>query len=322
MASSKHFNLKATADETTGFGTNSSMYGGRLVKKDGRPNIRKSGLKFFERLSWYHTLIDLPRSKFLALILLGFLLINLLYALCYYMIGVDHLNGMVAETKSQKFIEAFFFSAQTFTTVGYGRINPTGYITSMVAAVEALTGLLFFAIATGLFYARFSRPKAFIRFSESAVIAPYKDGIAYMFRLVPFKNNMLTDAEVKVTIGLVEKENGKEMNRFYPMELEINRINALTLSWTIVHPINDKSPLFNLSKENLLEARAEILVYLKAFDETFSNTVVARASYTADELIVGAKFIPMYHRSPVGNYTVIELAKLNAMQKVELPVLV
>jgi len=318
-SSSKRFHMKAAADETTGFGTNSSLFGDRLIKKDGRPNLSKTGLPFFERLSWYHTLIELSTSRFLLVILFVFLFFNLLFALFYFFIGVDHLGGMIATTKTEQFIEAYFFSAQTFTTVGYGRINPTGYLTSMVAAIEAFSGLLFFAIATGLFYARFSRPQAFIRFSDKALLTPFKGGIAFMFRMVPYKNNALTDAEVKVTIGMVVNENGNDMIRFYPMELEISRINALTLSWTIVHPINEKSPLHNLSKEDLIRTRAEVLVYLKAFDDTFSNTVVARSSYTAEELIVGAKFLPMYHRSMQGKYTVLEIDKLNTFEKADLP---
>lgn len=311
MALLRRINSKATADENTGFGTNSSMYGGRLVNRDGRANVRKTGIGYFARYSWYHTLIEMSRLHFLSLIFLSFLLVNLLFAITYLIIGVEHLNGMDAHTTTEKFIEAYFFSAQTFTTVGYGRINPTGYLTSFVAALEAFTGLLFFALATGLFYARFSRPKSFIQFTDKALIAPYKDGIAFMCRLVPYKNTHLTDAEVKMTMGVSLEENGRPLNRFFSLKLELSQINALNLSWTLVHPIDEKSPLYNLLSEDLERNKTEILVFVKAFDETFSNMVVARTSYMSKEIVYGQKFVPMYHRSDNGTSTVLQLDKLN-----------
>ena len=314
-------NSRAQTDETTGFGTNSAMYGGRLMNKDGQPNIRKTNIGFIERLSWYHTMIKMSRWKFLGLIFLFFLAVNLVFAVIYYVVGVEHLGGMDAKTLSQKFTEAYFFSAQTFTTVGYGRINPTGYLTSFIAAFEAFCGLLFFAIATGLFYARFSRPQAFLKFSHHALVAPFKDGIALMFRLAPYKNNYLTDAEVQLTLALVVDENGNPVNRFYPLELQISKINALSLSWTLVHPINDKSPLHNLSEEDLKNYKAEILVFVKAFDDTFSNTVVARTSYSYTELVFGARFQPMYNRSGDGMSTVMEMDKLHSYVEVDISAL-
>ncbi len=318
MALLHRINNKAKADENTGFGTNSSMYGGRLVNRDGRANVEKTGLTIFDRYSWYHTLIEMSRLKFLCLIFISFLVVNLFFAIVYFVIGVNHLGGMQAITAAEKFIEAYFFSAQTFTTVGYGRISPTGYLTSFVAAFEAFCGLLFFALATGLLYARFSRPKAFIKFSEHALVAPFKEGIALMFRMVPYKNTHLTEADVKVTLAATVEENGKPVNRFYSLDLELSHINALNLSWTLVHPIDDKSPLYNLTKEDIIKNNTEILVFVRAFDETFSNTVVARTSYLGKEILFGAKFIPMYQRAADGMSTTIELDKLNSTQPIDI----
>src|SRR5690349_2395991 len=106
--------------ETTGFGTNSSQYGGRLMHPNGRPNIQKTGTSIFDRMSWYHTLIDMSTGKFLLIIFTSFLVVNLVFGLAYFSIGVEHLIGVTAATTAQKFVEAYFFSAQTFTTVGYG----------------------------------------------------------------------------------------------------------------------------------------------------------------------------------------------------------
>lgn len=155
---------------------------------------------------------------------------------------------MNTTTEWDKLMEAFFFSAQTFTTVGYGRISPTGVITSAIAAFQALIGLLSFAVATGLMYGRFSKPTAYLKFSHNAIIAPYKDITALMVRVAPYKNTTLTDAEARLTLGMMIEENGEKKNRFYPMDLEIEKVSALTLSWTIVHPITKTSPLYQFRR--------------------------------------------------------------------------
>ncbi len=312
MALLRKFNPKAQAEINTGFGINASDYGGRFVNKNGNANIEKSGIGFFEKMSLYHTLLNLPAWEFFLIIFIFFIVINLLFAVIYYLIGVNHLGGVVSNSATEKFAEAFFFSCQTFTTVGYGRVNPVGFTTSALAAFEALIGLLSFAIATGLFYGRFAKPKAYLRFSENALLAPYKDITAIMMRVAPFKNATLVDAEAKVTLGLMVEENGKTVNKFFQLPLEFNTVNALTLSWTIVHPITETSPLYNFTKEDFENTTGEILVFLKAFDDMFSNTVVARTSYTFKEIIVGAKFKPMFMRSSEGNKTILHLNKLNS----------
>jgi inward rectifier potassium channel len=318
MALLRKINTKAKAEINTGFGINTSDYGGRFVNKNGLPNIQKTGLNYFARLSWYHTLLQLPRWKFLLLLLAFYMLMNLVFAGVYYMIGIEKLEGIRADTKAEEFGEAYFFSAQTFTTVGYGRISPHGFAASLVSALEALVGLLSFAIATGLFYGRFSKPKAFLKFSENAVVAPFRDGLAVMMRVAPYKNNNLYEAEAKVTAGLMLDDNGKLTNKFFQMELEYSKVNTLSLSWTIVHPINEDSPFYKFSLADFANIDGEILVYVKAFDDMFSNTVIARTSYTLKEIVVGAKFVPMYHRDAIGNRTVLDLDKINVFKPADI----
>ena len=312
MAILKRINLKAKAIINTGFGINNSDYGGRLVNKNGIPNVEKRGISFFKRISWFHSLLQIGSGKFLGILLLFYVVVNFLFATLYYFIGADHLGGMNATSELEKFGEAYFFSAQTFTTVGYGRINPTGFLTSAVAAFEALMGLLSFAIATGLFYGRFSKPKAYLAFSQNAVLAPYRDGLAIMMRIAPYKNNNLTDAEAKITAGLTTEENGRFINKFFLLDLEYSNVNALTLSWTLVHPITEESPFYKFSKEDFTSCKGELLIFVKAFDDMFSNTVVARSSYTLNEIVTGARFIPMYHRNEENNSTVLDFDKLNS----------
>lgn len=320
MFKNHNVNPKATSEINTGFGVNSSDYGGRFLNKNGQPNIEKKGVGYLEKISWYHVLLEMPRFKFLSVILIFYFIVNLLFGFIYFLLGSDKLAGIVSFPALKKFEETFFFSCQTFTTVGYGRISPAGFLASSISSLEALIGLLSLAVVTGLLYGRFSRPKAFIRFSSNAVLAPFHNGRAVMFRLAPFKNNTLTDAEAKVTLGLIVEEQGKPVNKFYQLELEYNSINSLTLSWTIVHPITETSPFYNFTREDFEHAQGEILVFVKAFDDMFSNTVVARTSYTLNEIIIGAKFNPMYQKSENENKTLLHLNKLNSVKLVNVDV--
>lgn len=313
-------NKNLVSENNTGFGVNSKDSGGRFYNRDtGRANVTKKGISILNRYSWYHTMIYMKRGKFLFLLFLIYVVINLVFAGIYYAIGIKHLSGINRSSAIGNFTEVFFFSTQTFTTVGYGRISPTGFLTSAVATLEAFLGLLSFAIATGLFYGRFSRPQAFLRFSDKAIIAPYRDGIGLMFRMAPYKNNALSEAEVKLTMAMEVEENGKKVNKFYSLDLEIPKINSLALSWTIVHPINDKSPFYGLNMQDIINADTEIFVFVKAFDEVFSNTVIGRTSYIATEIEWGARFKMMYHANADNTKTVLDLSLLNSIEKVHIP---
>lgn len=315
----RKINARAKTDTNTGFGTNANSYGGRFINKNGTANIEKRGMHLFERISWYHTMIDMPAWKFMSVILCFYILINFVFAVIYFGIGIEHLNGIdTSESVMDQFGQAYFFSAQTFTTVGYGHVSPTGFLTSALSSAEALIGLLSFAIATGLFFGRFSRPKAFLKFSHNALIAPYKDGIALMIRVTPFKNTNFTDAEVKMTLGMSVDENGKKTNKFYSLNLEMSKINALTLSWTLVHPINEESPFYKFTKEDFENGDGEIIVYIKTFDDLFSTTVSATSSYTFKEFVYGARFELMYSENEDNTKTILHLDKLNSFYKVDL----
>lgn len=320
----KYRNLKS--EDNTGFGTSSS---GRFFDRSlGSANVGKTGVNIFSRYSWYHTLLGMPTGRFLLLLLLIYILINLAFAGVYYLIGIEHLSGVNTGSDFKNFTEVFFFSAQTFTTVGYGRISPVGFMASAVSTFEAFLGLLSFAIATGLFYGRFSRPRAYLQFSNNALISPYKEGIALMLRMSPYKNNSLSEAETKLTLAMqIEdilpdgKPGGKIINKFYNLDIEISKINTLSLSWTIVHPINEKSPLSGFSETDIKNTRMEIFVFVKAFDEVFSNTVVSRWSYISSEIIWGARYKIMYHPNTDNSKTILDLRKLNEFEKVIIPVI-
>ena len=148
----KNLNDKAKIEENSGFGTNASSYGGRFVNKNGTANVEKKGMNLLRRISWYHIMIDMPNWKFMFILFLFYIIINFIFAILYYVIGIEHLDGIEqSQSVLTQFGQAYFFSAQTFTTVGYGHISPTGFLASALSSAEALIGLLSFAIATGYF---------------------------------------------------------------------------------------------------------------------------------------------------------------------------
>jgi inward rectifier potassium channel len=320
MDAIKSVNRKAKAENETGLGTNSNSNGGRFFNKDGTANIQMRGIPFMERLNLYHTLLSLPKWKFLLIIIFLFVTINLVFAGIYLWIGMEHLNGMEAATNAEKFGEAFFFSAQTFTTVGYGRINPVGFAASFVAALEALTGLLSFALITGLLYGRFARPKAYINYSNRALFVPFRDGVAFMMRMVPYTKNFLVNVEARLTMSMQVEEDGIKKNKFFQLALDISKANSMVSNWTLVHIINEESPFYGLTKEDIDNAKTEILVFVQGFDESFSNTVISRSSYTYEEFVYGAKFLPMYNPNADNSGTILHLNKLDDYELMELPI--
>ena len=314
----KIINRMLKSDESTGFGSHSRDNSGRFYDKSGVPNVKKAGLAWLENISWYHSLIRMTTGRFLLLVFSVYIFLNLIFTIIYSLIGIDYLSGIKRGNALQDFLEVFFFSAQTFTTVGYGRISPVGHLTSFVATFEAFIGLLSFAIATGLFFARFSKPESHIRFSKIALISPYKDGNALMLRLASFKNNSISEVEVKLLLALKEEENGEVVNKFYPLDTAISRINLLSLSWTIVHPIDDKSPFFGLDEKAAKSIPMELMVFVKGFDEIYSNQVITRTSYLNSEIIWGAKFQIMYGPDEKNHTTVLDFSLIDEYEQVHL----
>lgn len=299
----------------SGFGNNAS---GRYINRDGFPNVKRKGINILDRFSWYHTMLNLSSFRFISYLIFGYIIVNLLFASIYYVIGVEHLTGIDKSTWLNEFIDVFFFSSQTFTTVGYGRIAPVGFMASLVATFEAFLGLLAFAIATGLFYGRFSRPRAFLKFSKEALVSPYQNVTALMFRMAPYKNNALTNGEVIVTVAIEYNEDGVAKSNFYTLETELKKINTLSLNWTVVHKIDENSPFYGFTEEDFKNTDIEIIVQVGAFDEVFSNTVVQRTSYITSEIAYGAKFLPMYYPSEDNQSTILDLQRINNYIKVDL----
>ncbi|MGZ3865796.1 MAG: ion channel [Bacteroidia bacterium] len=296
-----------------GFGSKNFNQHTRFLNKDGSVNIRRLDGEYFWRIDIYHSLITMSWRKFILMVLICYMIANLLFAWLYYIAGPHNFGNLTHKDSLHEYLELFFFSAQTLTTVGYGYIYPKSTLVSAIAAVESMTGLLTFALATGVLYGRFSRPQAHIRYSTHCLIAPYDEITGFMFRMANTTQNELIETEVKLI--LVKNNPETKQRDFLPLPLEIDKISFMALSWTIVHPIDDKSPMYRLTKEDLIRDDAEFMILFKAINDTYSDTVYSRTSYKAHELIENAKFIPL-QRTQRGNKVTVDLRKLSNYEKV------
>jgi inward rectifier potassium channel len=262
----------------------------RAINKDGSFNVLRRGTSWRDVHPYLH-LVSMPWPAFFGLLLLGYVIVNLAFAVVYYLLGPDALHSPMP---GGRFINGFYFSSQTLTTVGFGSIAPKSHAANLVAAFEALTGLLGFAVATGLLFGRVSRPSARIGFSERAVIAPYQDGTSLQFRIVNRRANTLIEPEVTVMLMTVDRSDGGFKRDYALLKLERQKVLFLPLTWTIVHPIEEDSPLRGMTSAGLHELQAEVIIMVKAWDETFGQTVHQRYSYHYGEIVWNARFTPAF----------------------------
>ncbi len=285
----KQRKFKQYESQDPGLGTAYQKSVKRILNEDGSYNIKRIGtirmLKDF-----YKYLVDLNAWKFGFFLVGSFLVANLFFAGIYCLIGTEHLHGI--NPNQNEFVAAYYFSAQTFTTVGYGAIAPVGNLTSFVAAMEAFVGLIAFAIATGLIYGRFSRPSTKIAFSHNVIITPHKDQMALMFKIVNQRNSVLLNTKVHVNLSLVDEDSESAMlkRQYYTLPLEVDFVRYFPLTWTLVHVINEDSPLYDLTLTEIKGKLAELLIIIEAFDETYSQTVIRKHSYAEHQWATGVKF--------------------------------
>ncbi len=299
-----------------GFGIKAKRGATRIINKDGSSNVKHTNRTFrFDDL--YSYLIQISWSLFFCYVLLGYVLINIFFGFIYHMIGIDEITpttGIILHD----FLNAFFFSAQTLTTVGYGNFSPNGVLTGSVSTIEALVGLLCFSFITGLLYGRFSKPKASIKFSENLIIRDYKEGTALMFRLMNTRTTVMIEPEIVVTLSLAKTIADGEIERsFFQLELERNKIMYLPTMWTIVHSINSSSPLHGYSKDELINLDAEIYILIKYFEDSFSQQLYQLFSYSFNELELDKKFTISYEFDQDGN-TILNHDNLNKLESYHL----
>lgn len=291
----------------TGFGEKYSTSTKRIINSDGSFNIIKEGV---QHRSIYQYLIGISWGRFLLLVLCFYLVFNSFFAMLYMLAGIENLTGMEANSNWEAFWEAFFFSVQTFTTVGYGAISPTGFYTNLISAFEAMTGLLGFALATGLLYGRFSQPRHSIRFSKNALIVNNEGKRQLHFQIVNNKSHVLMELEAKVLVKTVAKTKQGFDRNFYELKLLVSKILFFPLNWRIVHTIEEGSPLYDIDEQKLKDKDVEILILINGYDTTFNQNVRARYSYTHEEIICNAKFVRAYETNNEGD-TIMDLDKID-----------
>lgn len=288
----------------------------RFLNRDGTFNVQRRGLSELSPRNLYHFLLTMSWTMFLGLVLLLYFFSNIVFGLVYSSLGAEALVDTSNEPTVNMFLRGFFFSVQTFATIGYGTIHPVGIVPNLLVTIESYYSLLANALITGLVFARFSRPTAKIIFSEHAIIAPYRGVNALMFRLVNSRKNQLIELKIQVLFTRFVEKQGVQTRIFDLLELERERVSFLPLAWTIVHPIDEKSPMFGLTKEDFEKSDIEILIILSAMDETFAQMVHARTSYKLNEIKFGYKFANLYNEIENGEPISIDIRRLSKLEKV------
>jgi inward rectifier potassium channel len=294
-----------------GFG---SVVGGarqqRLINRDGSFTSRRVGFTPFSYLNGYHALLTMTWPRFLGYITASYAAMNALFAAAFLLCGDAALGGVAMRQMGGRFLRAFFFSVDTFATIGYGNVYPIGMPANLLVALESLVGLLFVALLTGLVFARFARPTAALMFSDAAVVAPYQGKTGFMFRVANARSNQLMELEAKVLYSRLDGAG----RRYDQLKLERTKVVFFPLSWTIVHPIDDSSPLWGLEHTDLMRIDAEFDILMSGIDETFSQTVHARSSYKPHEVVFGAKFSNIYNPVAAAGTISIDVSRLSAVE--------
>ncbi len=269
----------------------------RLGSLKGDGAIRGAPTGVFEDL--YHYLVTSSWAALIGLIVAAFTIVNLLFAVGYY------LDGGVENARHGSFADMFFFSVQTMATIGYGKLVPVSMLANILVSIEALTGLVALALMTGLVFAKFSRPTARVRFSRYVVIAP-RDGVtSLMIRMANQRADRIVEANIHAVFARQEiTAEGDAIRRFYDLAMTRNVSSLFVLSWTAVHRIVEGSPLFGETRDSLANCQPQIIVSITGLDEVFSQTIHARHAYGLDEIIWGARFADVLASHPDGSQSV------------------
>jgi inward rectifier potassium channel len=269
----------------------------RFINRDGTFNIHRKGILGWESFSPYHAILGMSWIYFFAWIVGLFILANIIFSFLYLLTGPNAFPGLNNIGWGSRFGILFLYSTQILTTLGASPLHPITIPANILLGLESAVGLLGFALATAIIFARVSNPATKIIFSETAVIAPYRDMTGFMFRIINGRNNELIEVSAAVTLAITDN-NGQR--HFKQLSLERDMVLVFPLNWTVVHPITDSSPLWGITANRLESAGAEFLITITAYDKDLSRKVYARYSYLYDEVLVGAKFVTMIHQASDG----------------------
>ncbi|MFM7408791.1 MAG: ion channel [Cuspidothrix sp.] len=245
----------------------------------------------------YHLLLTIPWSGFFLLICSSYVAINVLFAVAYWLGG-----NCIANAQPGSFVDAFFFSVQTLASIGYGAMYPTTLYANIVVTIEAMIGVMGIALMTGLAFARFSRPTARVVFSRVAVITQYEGVPTLMFRTANNRRNMILEAQMGVYLMRDDiTAEGDSMRKIYDLKLVRNQTPSFSLSWSVMHIIDESSPLYGMSGELLTQTQALLMISLSGIDETVAQVVHARHSYAVNEILWNYKFVDIIYHTPDGH---------------------
>lgn len=288
----------------------------RLLNRDGSFNVERRGMPRFRTASVYGRLIRIEWWRFYLLVALAYLVINLGFAGAYLLCEPGAVTGLGQGSLAERYLQAFFFSVQTLTTVGYGALSPAGTGANLLATLESFIGLGGFAVVAALFFARMARPNSSVVFSDEAIFAPYGDGTAFEFRFVNRGSDELVQAQAEVVYSHLEVNRDGVTRDFHRLELERRRIAFFPLHWTVVHPIDEASPLYGKGPGDLTREDAEFLVQVTAVDEAHGEAVYARTSYRGEEITWGARYSDIYERSSDGVLG-IDVGRIHEIEEIE-----
>lgn len=286
----------------------------RFLNRDGSFNVGRDGLSFWTSLSLYHTLLRLTWPRFLAMVVVAYVAINLLFAAGFLLCGPAALTGLAPMHPAARYLQLFFFSVQTVSTIGYGQVAPVSMAANTLVAVESVVGLLGFALAAGLVFARFSQPAARILFSRHAIIAPYRGRTALEMRITNARRNQIIELRARIIYTHAGLRGDVVTRHFDELPLERHQVAFFPLSWTLVHPIDEDSPLHGMGPADLLARDAEFLVLLTGIDEQSSQTVHTRSSYKAEEVLWNVKFVDIFNRGRLGDRLSIDVGRLSDVE--------
>jgi inward rectifier potassium channel len=245
----------------------------------------------------YHLLLTIPWTGFLLIVWLSYILINLIFALAYWLGG-----DCIANARPGYFIDLFFFSVQTLASIGYGAMYPKTLYANIVVTIEAMMGIVGIALMTGLAFARFSRPSARVIFSRVAVITPYNGVPTLMFRTANQRRNLILEAQMRVYLMRDEiTAEGEFIRRLHDLKLLRNQTPSFTLSWLALHPIDESSPLYGMSAESLVQTNTNLVISVSGIDETVAQVVHARHQYTAHDILWNNRFVDIFHHTSDGH---------------------
>jgi inward rectifier potassium channel len=291
---------------------NQSGNGWRFINRDGTINVRGEDFRRSSLFDLYHMLLSMRWRMVFLLVTIVYLLVNIAFGTAFYLGGPDALHGIQSTSPSERWLECFFFSVQTLATIGYGGISPNTHFAHFLVTIEALTGLIGLTLITGMIFSRFSRPTARIRFSEHALITRLDGQPCLIFRMANARLNQITQAQVYVSLARSETtKEGLRYREFYDLKLERERSLLFAMTWTVVHPICEGSPLYGQTKESLLASDTEIITTFTGTDETYLQMVHARFSYAPFDIEWNTDFQDMVSRDSNGYFTV-RLEKIDA----------